>query len=74
MIRSKKRIADICYHSICCQVSGLPIAGCLVMLVVDTLLYGIIAAWLDNIIPTEYELKYYVYEILSRLIIVDNMY
>ena len=41
-----------------CQVSGLPIAGCLVMLVVDTLLYGIIAAWLDNIIPTEYELKY----------------
>ena len=48
----------ICY-SISCQVSGLPIAGCLVMLIVDTLLYGIIAAWLDNIIPTEYELKYY---------------
>ena len=43
----------------CAPCDFLPIAGCLVMLVVDTLLYGIIAAWLDNIIPTEFELKYY---------------
>jgi len=36
------------------EVSGLPIAGCLVMLLLDTLLYSLLAAWLDNIIPTEY--------------------
>ena len=35
------------------EVSGLPIAGCLVMLLLDTLLYSLLAAWLDNIIPTE---------------------
>ena len=36
------------------DVSGLPLAGVLIMLVVDTILYGLLAAWLDNIIPTEY--------------------
>ena len=44
---------DISFRQIVFQVSGLPIAGCLVMLVLDTLLYGVLAAWLDNIIPTE---------------------
>ena len=29
-------------------------AGVLIMLMVDTILYGLLAAWLDNIIPTEY--------------------
>ena len=28
--------------------------GVLIMLGVDTVLYGLLAAWLDNIIPTEY--------------------
>jgi len=36
------------------EVCGLPLAGVLIMLAVDTVLYGMLAAWLDNIIPTEY--------------------
>jgi hypothetical protein len=35
------------------EVSGLPIGGCLVMLLVDSVLYALLAAWLDNIVPTE---------------------
>ena len=35
-------------------VSGLPVGGVLIMLALDTLLYGLLAAWLDNILPTEY--------------------
>lgn len=33
---------------------GIPIAGVLIMLVVDAALYGLLAAWLDNVLPTEY--------------------
>ena len=33
---------------------GLPIAGALIMILVDIILYGLLAAWLDNILPTEY--------------------
>ena len=33
---------------------GLPIAGAMIMLLVDTILYGLLAAWLDNILPTEF--------------------
>merc|ERR1719499_148463 len=39
------------------EVSGLPLGGVLIMLLVDTILYGLLAAWLDNIIPTEYGTK-----------------
>ena len=31
-----------------------PIAGVMIMLLVDIVLYGFIAAWLDNVVPTEY--------------------
>ena len=33
---------------------GLPIAGAMIMILVDTIFYGLLAAWLDNILPTEY--------------------
>ena len=33
---------------------GLPIAGGLIMIFIDIILYGLLAAWLDNILPTEY--------------------
>ena len=34
--------------------SGIPLAGAMIMLAVDIVLYGLLAAWLDNIMPTEY--------------------
>ena len=34
--------------------NGFPIAGSLIMLTVDIILYGLLAAYLDNVIPTEY--------------------
>ncbi len=33
---------------------GLPIAGAMIMILIDIFLYGMLAAWLDNILPTEY--------------------
>ena len=33
---------------------GLPIAGAMIMIFLDIILYGLLAAWLDNILPTEY--------------------
>ena len=34
--------------------SGMPIGGSLIMLFVDVILYGLLAFWLDQIMPTEY--------------------
>ena len=34
--------------------SGLPIGGSIIMLFVDIILYGLLAFWLDQIMPTEY--------------------
>ncbi len=36
---------------------GLPIAGALIMIFLDIILYGLLAAWLDNVLPTEYGTK-----------------
>ena len=33
---------------------GLPIAGAMIMIFLDIILYGLLAAWLENILPTEY--------------------
>ena len=34
--------------------TGIPIAGAIIMILIDLILYGLLAAWLDNILPTEY--------------------
>ena len=34
--------------------TGIPIAGAVIMILIDLVLYGLLAAWLDNILPTEY--------------------
>ena len=34
--------------------TGIPIAGAVIMILIDLVLYGFLAAWLDNILPTEY--------------------
>ena len=34
--------------------TGIPIAGAVIMILIDLILYGLLAAWLDNILPTEY--------------------
>ena len=36
------------------EYSKIPIGGLMIMLALDTLLYGVLAAWLDNVLPTEY--------------------
>ena len=36
------------------EFSKIPIGGLMLMLLVDTALYGLLAAWLDNVLPTEY--------------------
>lgn len=36
------------------EYSKIPLAGLMIMLAVDTLLYGMLAAWLDNVLPTEF--------------------
>ena len=33
---------------------GFPIAGSMIMMLVDIILYGLLAAYMDNVIPTEY--------------------
>ncbi|XP_023324416.1 ATP-binding cassette sub-family A member 9 [Eurytemora carolleeae] len=34
--------------------AGIPLGGAMIMILIDIVLYGFLAAWLDNIIPTEY--------------------
>ena len=37
--------------------AGFPIAGAMIMLLLDVILYGLIALWLDQILPTEYGIQ-----------------
>ena len=34
--------------------NGIPIGGVMIMIAFDTVLYGFLAAYLDNVLPTEY--------------------
>ena len=36
---------------------GIPIAGSMIMLFIDIILYGLLAAYLDNVIPSEYGIR-----------------
>lgn len=37
--------------------SGVPFGGSLIMMAIDTVLYGLVAYWLDAVIPSEYGIK-----------------
>ena len=39
------------------DLKGLPIAGAMIMIFIDIILYGLLAYWLDQVLPTEYGTK-----------------